>query len=200
MNKAQPNIRLVVMDVDGTLTDGRIQLSTTGAEVKSFHARDGAGIKFLASVGIKAAIMSGRASDATSKRAEELGLDVVFQGVSDKAAQLQALCASLDLTPAAAAFIGDDLGDIPPMRLAGYSAAPADAAKETREAATYVCTRPGGEGAVREAIEDLLKRQGLWARVLEMHSASAKDSASTEGSASAKDSASTKQGAGPVSA
>lgn len=171
MGDPSPRIRLVVMDVDGTLTDGRITYTADGLELKSFHARDGAGIKLLPSVGIRPAIMSGRVSAATDRRAAELGIEIVLQGIGDKAARLAALCAELGLDPSQSAFFGDDLGDIPPMRLAGWSAAPADAAAEVRAAAAHVSPLPGGRGAVRDAIEVLLRREGLWAAVLAAHGA-----------------------------
>ena len=167
MTAEAPRIRLFAMDVDGTLTDGVLTLAPGGVEWKTFHARDGAGVKLLPRAGIVPAIISGRASDATARRAEELGITHVHQGVGDKAARLLALCEALGFEAAEAAFMGDDLGDIAAMRIAGYAAAPADAALETRAAADFVSTRPGGHGAVREAIEDLLKRQGDWEAVLE---------------------------------
>lgn len=162
-------IRLVVMDVDGTLTDGRITYTAEGLELKSFHARDGAGIKLLPAAGIRPAILSGRVSAATTRRAAELGIDIVFQGIGDKAGRLRELCEELALDPLEAAFFGDDLGDIPPMRIAGWSAAPADAADEVRAVAHYVSRLGGGRGAVRDAIEVLLRREGHWDRVLDAH-------------------------------
>ncbi len=162
MNPSTPTIRLFAMDVDGTLTDGRITLTEEGEAHKTFHARDGGGITLLPSVGILPAIISGRASAVTERRARELGIDEVHQGVSDKAACLAALCERLGLEPAQAAFVGDDLSDIPAMRIAGYAAAPADAAPETCAVADFTAALPGGAGAVRQAVEDLLRREGLW--------------------------------------
>ena len=163
---APTGIRLFVMDVDGTLTDGTLTLGPDGSEQKTFHARDGAGIKLLAPLGITPAIISGRGSQATTRRAAELGIHHVHQAEGDKAARLLALCDELELAPSQAAFVGDDLSDIPAMRVAGWSAAPSDAAPETRDAATYVASLPGGHGAVRDAIETLLKAEGLWQTVL----------------------------------
>ncbi len=171
MGEFSPRIRLVVMDVDGTLTDGRITYTADGLELKSFHARDGAGIKLLAAAGLRPAILSGRSSAATARRAAELGIDIVLQGIDDKAERLRALCRELGFDPLEAAFLGDDLGDIPPMRIAGWSAAPADAAEEVRAIATFVSRLEGGRGAVREAIEVLLKRERLWDAILERHDA-----------------------------
>lgn len=157
-----PSIRLFAMDVDGTLTDGRLTLTADGGEIKTFHAKDGYGIKLLPSAGITPAIISGRASPHTTRRAEELGITEVHQGVSDKAACFRELCARLGLEPNQAAFVGDDLSDIPAMSLAGYAAAPADAAAEARAVADFVTPAEGGSGSVRQAIEDLLEREGLW--------------------------------------
>jgi 3-deoxy-D-manno-octulosonate 8-phosphate phosphatase (KDO 8-P phosphatase) len=154
------------MDVDGTLTDGTITYTTNGTELKSFHARDGAGIKLLPKAGIIAAIVSGRSSKATQKRAAELGIQEVHQGVADKVATLDALRKRLGFEMAEVAFVGDDLTDVPAMRAAAFTAAPGDADPEARRVATYVCTAHGGRGAVREAIEHLLRSLGQWDGVL----------------------------------
>lgn len=161
-----PPIRLFAMDVDGTLTDGVLVCLGSGDDRKVFHARDGQGIKLLRLAGIEPAIISGRASDATTRRADELGITHVHQAEDDKAGRLAAVCETLGVRLEEAAFIGDDLSDIPAMRAAGWSAAPADAAPETQAAATFVSSRAGGHGAVREAIEALLKAQGAWDDVL----------------------------------
>ena len=166
MATSRPRIRLFAMDVDGTLTDGRITYTADGIEIKSFHARDGAGIKLLPPLGITPAICSGRSSDATARRARELGISIVHQGVDDKRAVLASICEQLDIEPSEAAFIGDDLSDIPAMISAGWSAAPADAAPEVCKVADHVCSTPGGRGAVREAIEALLRQEGQWESAL----------------------------------
>lgn len=166
MNPPAPPIRLFVMDVDGTLTDGTITYTADGVELKSFHARDGAGIKLLPDAGIVPAIVSGRSSAATQRRAKELGITHVVEGVHDKLPYVDEMRRKMDLPWEAVAFMGDDLTDIPPMRRAGFSAAPKDAAPEVCRIATYVSTHPGGRGAVREAIETLLRRQGAWDNVL----------------------------------
>jgi 3-deoxy-D-manno-octulosonate 8-phosphate phosphatase (KDO 8-P phosphatase) len=159
------------MDVDGTLTDGRITYLADGVESKSFHARDGAGIKLLPRAGIVPAIVSGRASEATARRAQELGIREVHQGVADKAAAVEELRRRHSLVREQVAFVGDDLSDIAPMRQAAFSAAPADADPEVRRIATYTCRAGGGRGAVREAIEVLLRRMGLWEEILAEHGA-----------------------------
>jgi 3-deoxy-D-manno-octulosonate 8-phosphate phosphatase (KDO 8-P phosphatase) len=154
------------MDVDGTLTDGSITYAEDGTEWKSFHSKDGAGIKFLALAGIETAIVTGRDSPVVSRRAAELGVRHVVQGVGDKAAVVRRLRARRGFPAAAVAFAGDDLSDLAAMREAGFSAAPADAAREVREAATFVSAHGGGRGAVRDAIEALLRREGRWEAVL----------------------------------
>ncbi len=161
-----PGIRLFVMDVDGTLTDGSITYDETGREWKSFHARDGLGVKLLLLAGIEPAIVTGRSSPVVARRAQELGIREVVQGAGDKAAIVRSLRAARGLSAAEVAFVGDDLSDLPAMRDAGFSAAPSDAAPEVRAAATFPCNLAGGRGAVREAIEALLRRDGRWAQVL----------------------------------
>lgn len=161
-----PRIRLFVMDVDGTLTDGTLTYAADGSELKSFHARDGLGIKLLPKAGITPAIISGRSSVPTSLRAKDLGIEHVHQGIGDKATCFEELCRRLGVSPEQAAFVGDDLSDLPPMRLCGFSAAPADAAPEVRAEADFVAKLAGGRGAVREAVEALLRNEGLWDDVL----------------------------------
>jgi 3-deoxy-D-manno-octulosonate 8-phosphate phosphatase (KDO 8-P phosphatase) len=154
------------MDVDGTLTDGSITYSEDGREWKSFHARDGMGVRLLRLAGIEPAIVTARRSVVVERRAGELDIREVIQGVRDKAAAVRGLRERLGVPAEAVAYVGDDLSDVPPMRDAGFSAAPADAALEVRRLATYVCSASGGRGAVREAVEALLQREGRWAAVL----------------------------------
>ena len=159
-------IRLFVMDVDGTLTDGTITYGEDGGEWKSFHSRDGLGIKILPLVRVTPVLVSGRTSKPTARRAKELGIDIVRQGVKDKAAAVEEIRVTLGFAPGEVAFMGDDLSDLAAMRAAGWSAAPADADPEVLQVAGYVCRLPGGRGAVREAIEALLRAQGRWDAVL----------------------------------
>jgi 3-deoxy-D-manno-octulosonate 8-phosphate phosphatase (KDO 8-P phosphatase) len=154
------------MDVDGTLTNGAITYAEDGTEWKSFHSRDGAGIKFLALAGIEAAIVTGRTSPVVARRAAELGIREVVQGTVDKGAAVRSLRERLGVPAAAVGYAGDDLSDLPAMREAGFTAAPRDAAPEVRDAASFVSELPGGHGAVRDAIETLLKREGRWETVL----------------------------------
>jgi 3-deoxy-D-manno-octulosonate 8-phosphate phosphatase (KDO 8-P phosphatase) len=154
------------MDVDGTLTDGAITYAEDGTEWKSFHSRDGLGIKLLAMAGIEAAIVTGRESPVVARRARELGIREVVQGAEDKAEAVRRLRERRGVPAAAVAYVGDDLSDLPAMREAAFSAAPSDAAPEVRAAATFVSALGGGRGAVREAIETLLRREGRWAEVV----------------------------------
>jgi 3-deoxy-D-manno-octulosonate 8-phosphate phosphatase (KDO 8-P phosphatase) len=170
---AVPRIRLFVMDVDGTLTDGTIAYDERGSEWKAFHSRDGAGIRILALAGVIPAILSGRKSEVVVRRAKELGIEEVVQGVLDKAAALRSMRERLEVPANEVAYVGDDLSDLPAMREVAFSAAPADAAEEVRQGADYVCALPGGRGAVREAIETLLKRDGRWDAVLSAFGAKA---------------------------
>jgi 3-deoxy-D-manno-octulosonate 8-phosphate phosphatase (KDO 8-P phosphatase) len=154
------------MDVDGTLTDGTITYGEDGSEWKSFHARDGMGVHLLGLAGILPAIVTGRRSSIVERRAAELGITEVAQGVKDKAAAVRRLRERLGIPANEVAYVGDDLSDLPPMREAGFSAAPADAAHEVRVAATFVSALEGGHGAVREAVEALLRRDRAWDGVI----------------------------------
>lgn len=149
--------RLLVMDVDGTLTDGKIYLSQHGEEMKAFHVRDGYGIRhILPALQIEAAVITGRQSEIVTQRARELGIQMVYQGISDKAACLRQMLKEKGLTAKETIYIGDDENDRECMRIAGFSACPADAHKRVRDAADYITAKNGGDGAVREVIDRLL--------------------------------------------
>jgi 3-deoxy-D-manno-octulosonate 8-phosphate phosphatase (KDO 8-P phosphatase) len=155
-------IKLLLLDVDGVLTDGSINYTDNGIELKRFHVRDGSGLKLWALAGKRAAIISGRTSEAVSVRAMELGVAPVVQGQSDKTAAWAKVLAEVGVDASEVAAIGDDLPDLPLLNAAGIGIAVADACAEVREAAAYTTTLPGGRGAVREAIEWLLKLTGEW--------------------------------------
>ena len=159
-------IRLLVLDVDGVMTNGRIILTDRGEEIKSFHVRDGLGLKMLMEAGIDVAIITGRTSKVVLKRAEEIGITEVHQGVSDKAALLSSLMRRKGVEKKQACAMGDDLPDLPMFRAAGMAVAVADAAFEVREAAAVVTKNRGGMGAVREVCEMILKSQGKWDQAL----------------------------------
>ena len=155
-------IELLCLDVDGVMTDGSIMLDNHGNEFKRFNAADGLGIRLWIKLGFYVAIITGRSGMAVTHRASELGIKHVYQGVKDKGASLNELLAELGLRPEETAVLADDLPDLPMMRAAGYAMAVGDGASEVRSAAAYVTVRPGGKGAVREAIEHLLKAKGRW--------------------------------------
>jgi 3-deoxy-D-manno-octulosonate 8-phosphate phosphatase (KDO 8-P phosphatase) len=155
-------IKLLLMDCDGVLTDGRIWLFENGEEQKGFHTRDGLGIELWHRAGLKSGIISGRKSSAVEARARGLGMSFVRQGCEDKQGAFADTLALAEVTNEEVAFIGDDLNDIPLMRQSGLGIAVADAALETRERAHYVTKTVGGQGAVREVIELILKSQGRW--------------------------------------
>lgn len=159
-------IKLLLLDVDGVLTDGSIMYADTGAELKRFHVRDGSGLKFWQRAGNRAAIVSGRTSKAVEVRAAELGVAPVLQGRNDKLPAFEEVLALTGLRPEEVCAIGDDLPDLPVLRRCGLAVAVADACPELREVAHYTTTAPGGRGAVREAIEWLLKLRGGWDAVL----------------------------------
>lgn len=162
-------IRLVLLDVDGVLTDGRFLLMADGTDGRTFHTRDGHAIRMGQRAGLQFAILSGRRSRAVSLRAEELDLVEVLQGVADKGAVFSELLSRLALRDAEVCYLGDDVVDLPVLRRAGLAVVPSDAAPEAVAAAHWVTSRPGGHGAVREAVELLLRAQGLWEREIERY-------------------------------
>ena len=155
-------IRLLVLDVDGVLTDGTLVFGSSGEETKRFHVRDGYAIQGARSAGLEIAVISGRGSPAVTRRMTELGVAEVHQGVGDKAEVFRGILSRLRLEPSAAAVMGDDLPDLPLLRLAGLALAPADAVAEVRRAVGWVSRFDGGHGAVREAIEMLLRARKAW--------------------------------------
>ena len=159
-------IRLLVLDVDGVLTDGSIIYTAAGDEIKCFHVRDGNGIRMVMQAGIEVALITGRRSEAVAHRAKNLGISQVFQGVRDKLEVLRTLQSDLGVSTDETAVMGDDLVDLPIMLTAGLAAAVADASREVRENSHLVTTAFGGKGAVREVCEILLKAKGLWDDIL----------------------------------
>jgi len=155
-------IEMLVIDVDGVLTDGRIVYTDGGAEIKAFHVRDGSGLVLWQKLGKQVAILSGRKSKAVDVRAQELGIRFVRQGAADKLAAFRQLLVQLGLRAEQAAAIGDDLPDLPVLRAAGLSVAVADACPDVRAIVHHVTVAKGGRGAVREVIELILKHQGRW--------------------------------------
>lgn len=154
---AAARVRLLVLDVDGVLTDGCLYYGTRGEVLKVFHAHDGLGLKLLAAAGITAAVISGRRSAMTARRCRELGVRHVLQGVEDKLAAFQRLRRRLGVTSGECACVGDDVPDVPLMREVGLSFAVADAHPQARGAAHVITRLPGGNGAVREVCDYILE-------------------------------------------
>lgn len=155
-------IKLLLMDCDGVLTDGRIWLFESGEEQKGFHTRDGLGIDLLHRAGLRSGIISGRTSSAVETRARTLGMSFLIQGHEDKVQAFADVLDQAGVNRDEVSYVGDDLNDIPLIVQSGLGVAVADADPETREHAHYVTKAPGGFGAVREVIELILKSQGRW--------------------------------------
>ena len=155
-------VRLLILDVDGVLTDGRLYYGADGAEQKAFHAQDGSAIKRLAAAGVLVALISGRQSEAVRRRAAELGLGRVYLGAEDKAAALADLSARTNIEPARMAHVGDDLADLPVFARVGMACSVADGHPLVRARADYVASLGGGRGAVREICDLVLYAQGRW--------------------------------------
>jgi 3-deoxy-D-manno-octulosonate 8-phosphate phosphatase (KDO 8-P phosphatase) len=158
-------VRLILLDVDGVLTDGSIHLAPGGADGRSFYVRDGLAIRLGQRAGLTFGIVSGRATPVVDERAAELDITEVHQREHDKAGRLREIGERLGVPASAVCFIGDDLIDVPAMRGAGFAAAPADASAEAIESAHYVTRCAGGRGAVREVIELVLRASGKWDEV-----------------------------------
>lgn len=160
-------IRLVVLDVDGVLTDGSIWTGENGESVKRFYTRDGLGIKMLQAAGIPVAILTGRNSRQTAARAKELGIESVAQGKLFKTDAWYEILKAHNVTPEECAYMGDDVPDIPVLRAAGLSAAPADAMPEIAAMVHWVSPMKGGNGAVRSFAELILRAQNKWDELVE---------------------------------
>jgi 3-deoxy-D-manno-octulosonate 8-phosphate phosphatase (KDO 8-P phosphatase) len=159
------SIRLLILDVDGVMTDGRIIMDHAGREIKNFDVKDGHGIKVLMRYGIDVILVTGRRSTVVEHRARDLGIGEVHQGVTNKLEIGDTILRNRSMNYEQIAFVGDDIVDIPLLRRVGFSAAVADAAEDVRECADYVTIRKGGRGAVREVCEIILKAKGEWADV-----------------------------------
>lgn len=160
-------ISLLALDVDGVLTDGTINIGPQGEVFKGFNAKDGLGISCALRNGLQIAIITGRRSEIIHRRAEELGITLLCEGVKDKYAALSGLSKKLGLRLEQVAYMGDDLNDLPAFEAAGMVFAPSDAVDEVCEAADVVTIAEGGKGAVREAIELILRAQGRWDAIVE---------------------------------
>jgi 3-deoxy-D-manno-octulosonate 8-phosphate phosphatase (KDO 8-P phosphatase) len=159
------HIRLLLLDVDGVMTDGRIIFDDQGRELKAFDVKDGHGLKLVQRAGIEVGIITGRQSAIVDHRAAELGIRFVYQGAKDKLVPFQDLLSRLQLDPRQVAYIGDDVVDLPILHQVGFSATVADAVEEVKCRVDLVASRPGGRGAVREICDHLLKESGHWGTV-----------------------------------
>ena len=159
-------IRLLLLDVDGVLTDGCILVNGSGEEMKRFSVRDGLGLKLLQANGVEVVLVSGRTSTATSLRARELGIKEVHQGSYDKASVCRGVIAGRGLRKEHVCAVGDDILDLAMFRLSGLNFAVADAAEEVKKAADVILDQKGGNGAVRDVCERILKCQGKWSSIV----------------------------------
>jgi 3-deoxy-D-manno-octulosonate 8-phosphate phosphatase (KDO 8-P phosphatase) len=159
-------VELLVLDVDGVLTDGGLYYGAQGEALKRFDVKDGHGLVLAHLTGLRVAILTARRSAIVEKRAEELWIAPVMQGFRDKRAGLAALLEEANVPPERVGFMGDDVNDLPPMTAVRFAACPADAVAEVRRASHYVAKAKGGRGAVREVVELLLKAQGKWNQAL----------------------------------
>lgn len=159
-------IKLLILDVDGVLTDGGVMVGPEGELIKKFHVRDGHAVKLWQRCGHRAAILSGRESGSVTRRARELGIEIVKQGMEDKLSGYEEILSLTGLKDADVAFVGDDLPDLPVMRRCGLGIAVADAAARVRRAASYVTRISGGRGAAAEVVELILRKQGRWSEVV----------------------------------
>ena len=162
-------VRLMVFDVDGVLTDGRLWYGPQGEELKVFHSLDGHGVKMLQEGGVPAALLSGRSSAAVARRAAELGVTHVLQGIADKRPALDALLARLGLEPREAGYMGDDLPDLPVLAHCGFACAPREAPEAVRARVHYVATAPAGRGAAREVCELVMRAQRTLEKALQSY-------------------------------
>ncbi len=165
--EAAKRVRLLALDVDGTLTDGKLTFASDGVELKSFDVHDGMGLRLLRDAGIAVAMITARSSDTVARRASDLGIGNLVQGSKNKADSLRAVCAELGIAPLSVAFMGDDLPDLPAMAICGLAIAPANAHAWVRTAVAWTTRASGGSGAVREVCDGLLAAQGLAAGALE---------------------------------
>lgn len=158
-------IKLLLLDVDGVMTDGRIIYHGDAGETKAFDVKDGHGLKLLQRAGIQVGIITGRQSAVVTRRAAELGIELVYQGVKDKTLPFTEILEKLALKPVEVAYVGDDVVDLPVMRQVGFAATVADAVDDVKPFADMVTKRRGGRGAVREVCDFLLKESGRWREV-----------------------------------
>ncbi len=166
MQEQLKNIQLLLLDVDGVMTDGGIIYDGSGLETKCFNVRDGHGIKMLQRYGIQVGIITGRTSKVVDIRAEELGIGLVYQGALKKLESYEDVKKKTGLADFQIAYMGDDIIDVPVLRRVGFSAVPGDGLPEVQAVAHYIASRGGGRGAVREVCDLILKGRGFWDEVI----------------------------------
>jgi 3-deoxy-D-manno-octulosonate 8-phosphate phosphatase (KDO 8-P phosphatase) len=164
-------VRLMILDVDGVLTDGQLVYGSHGEILKAFNVRDGHGIKLLRAAGVDVAILTARKSEIVAVRARELGIERVVQGASDKLAGFEQLLAATSVSADNCGYIGDDWPDLPVLARAGFAATVADAAEEVKAIAHWIALQPGGRGAVRALAEFIVRAQGRFDELLAQHRA-----------------------------
>lgn len=162
-------IKYIVLDVDGTLTDGSVYYDSLGNELKSFDIKDGLIIKSASEIGMTFVVLTGRKSMIVEKRMKELDVSYIFQGIVDKKAYLQKFFFDKDITLEEVAYIGDDLNDMAAMKICGFVACPNDAVTEIKEIVDYVAQNCGGQGAVREIVEYILRAQNKWGYIMKKY-------------------------------
>lgn len=160
------NLKLIVLDVDGTMTDGSIYYSEDGSEIKKFNVKDAAGILAAQAVDIPCMILTGRQSEAVTRRGQDLHIKFVAQGVYDKESYLRNFLIEKNFSPENVVYIGDDLNDVSCMKLVGHAACPFDAAEEVRNLCEYISEQKGGAGAVRDIIFHYLKEMDLYSEAI----------------------------------
>lgn len=163
------NIKLVVLDVDGTLTDGKIYIDNNGVETKAFHVKDGLAIVQAMKHDLEIVIITGRSSHIVDIRARELSIEEVHQGVKNKNKKLREILERKNLQLDQVAYIGDDINDLHIMKLVAFAACPKDAVKEVKEIVHFTSKYNGGEGAVREVLEYILEQRNLWNQIVEQY-------------------------------
>ncbi len=162
-------IKLVIFDVDGVFTDGKLYFNEQGEAMKAFHSLDGIGIKMLMNSGIEVAIITGRTSKIMTKRADELDITHLYQGNANKLAAFSHCLEKLNITPEVCAYMGDDVSDLPIMQRVHLSIAPPNAVSEVKQHANWVTTAAGGNGAVREICDAILKSQNKWQQAIKTY-------------------------------
>ena len=164
-----PDIKLLVLDVDGVLTDGSLIINEDGTESKTFNTLDGHGIRMWRRLGLKVAFLSGRTSKPTEIRAKQLDIDYCLQKCHDKLPEINKLIDEMNIKPENVAYIGDDLPDLPVIKYVGFGVAVKNAVDEIKKYADYVTTKNAGQGAVRQVIEYILKNNGKWQTIMERY-------------------------------